>query len=59
MNSINSPSFTRRTFLCTSALAVASSRLAAGRDFAAVRMAAHLPARVVSAPDIPLPAGKR
>jgi rhamnogalacturonyl hydrolase YesR len=59
MNSTNTPSFTRRTFLCTSALAVASSRLAAGRDLAAVRMAAHLPACVVSAPDIPLPAGKR
>jgi len=62
MNSSTEPTsaLTRRTFLRTSAVAVAASRMALGQTFAATAaMARHLPARVISAPDIPLPAGKR
>ena len=62
MNSSTEPTsaLTRRTFLRTSAVAVAACRMALGQTSAAAAdMARHLPARVVSAPDIPLPAGKR
>ena len=60
MNSFTAPTFTRRAFLRTSALAAVASRVAVARvPAAAAGMSRHLPARVVSAPDIPLPAGKR
>jgi len=50
----------RRSFLRTSALAVAASHYSGGLvSAAAPGIARHWPARIVSAPDIPLPAGKR
>ena len=62
MNSFIAPAsaLTRRAFLRTSALAAVASRVAVAQVAApAAGMARHLPARIVSAPDIPLPAGKR